>query len=45
LGKTIKHWGNIYSHFTRYMAMYAEKFPETIPHLAKDGERDGNISK
>ena len=36
--KTNKHWGNIYSHFTRSMAMYAEKFPEAIAHLAKHAE-------
>ena len=33
--------------FIRSMAIYAEKFPEAIPHLAKHAEmvRDGNISK
>jgi hypothetical protein len=29
--------------FIRFMAIYADKFPEAIPHLAKHA--DGNISK
>ena len=36
--KANKHWGNIYSHFSRSMAIYAEKFPDAITHLTKHAE-------